>query len=140
MISWQSAGVFRVLTLIDKRGRESVLLETGFSLTRQSVVDALQQLSLNRPLPKAITVNHSTEFTSKSPDEWAWKNGVKLDFIRPGKSTESIFIESYNGRLRDEFLNVNEYASIEDAKRRIENWRQDYNHHRPPLTGSPDPE
>lgn len=55
---------------------------------------------------------------------------MNLDFIRPGKPTENTFIESFNGRLRDEFLNLNEFASIEDAKRRIENWRQDYNHHR----------
>src|SRR5437879_218385 len=123
--------VFRVLTVIDKWSRESVLLETSFSLTGQSVVDALQQMSLNRPLPKAITVDHGTEFTSKSLDEWAWNNGVKLDFIRPGKPTENAFIESFNGRLRDECLNVNEFVSIEDARQRIEIWRQDYNQHRP---------
>ena len=56
---------------------------------------------------------------------------MKLNFIGPDKPTENAFIESFNGRLRDEFPNVNEFASIEDAKRRIENWRQDYNHHRP---------
>ena len=122
---------FRVLTVIDKWSRESVLLETSFSLTGQSVVDALQELSLGRSLPKAITVDHGTEFTSKSLDEWAWNTGVKLDFIRPGKPTENAFIESFNGRLRDECLNVNEFASIEDAKQKIELWRQDYNHHRP---------
>ena len=122
---------FRVLTVIDKWSRESVLLETSFSLTGQSVVDALQQMALSRPLPKAITVDHGTEFTSKSLDEWAWNHGVQLDFIRPGKPTENAFIESFNGRLRDECLNVNEFASIEDARHRIEVWRQDYNHHRP---------
>ena len=115
--------------LSDKWSRESVLLETSFSLTGQSVVDALQQMSLERPLPKAITVDHGTEFTSKSLDEWAWNNGVKLDFIRPGKPTENAFIESFNGRLREECLNVN--VSIEDALHRIGIWRQDYNHHRP---------
>jgi len=122
---------FRVLTVIDKWSRESVLLETGFSLTGQSVVDALQRLSVSRPLPKAITVDHGTEFTSKSLDEWAWNHSVKLDFIRPGKPTENAFIESFNGRLRDECLNANEFTSIEDARQRIEAWREDYNHHRP---------
>jgi putative transposase len=120
-----------VLTVIDKWRRESVLLETSFSLTGQSVVDALQGLSLSRALPRAITVDHGTEFTSKSLDEWAWNRGVKLDFIRPGKPTENAFIESFNGRLRDECLNVNEFASIEDARQRIEAWREDCNHHRP---------
>ncbi len=122
---------FRVLAVIDKWSRESVLLEADFSLTGQSVVEALQQLSSSRPLPKAITVDHGTEFTSKSLDEWAWHCGVKLDFIRPGKPTENAFIESFNGRLRDECLNVNEFASIDDARQRIEMWRQDYNHRRP---------
>ncbi len=121
---------FRVLTVIDKWSRESVLLETGFSLTGQSVVDALQWLSVSRPLPKAITVDHGTEFTSKSLDEWAWNYGVQLDFIRPGKPTENAHIESFNGRPRDECLNVNEFVSIEDARQRIEIWREDYNHHR----------
>ncbi len=122
---------FRVLTVIDKWSRESVLLETHFSLTGQSVVDALQRLAMSRRLPKAITVDHGTEFTSKSLDEWAWNHGVQLDFIRPGKPTENAFIESFNGRLRDECLNVNEFVSIDDARGRIEAWRQDYNHHRP---------
>jgi len=122
---------FRALTMIDKWSRESVLPETSFSLTGQSVVDAFQQLSLSRSLPKAITVDHGTEFTSKSLDEWAWSHGVKLDFIRPGKPTENAFIESFNGRLCDECQNVNEFASIKDAKQKIELWRQDYNHHRP---------
>ena len=120
-----------MLTVIDKWSRESVLLEVSFSLNGQSVVDALQQISSSRALPKAITVDHGTEFTSKSLDEWAWNSGVKLDFIRPGKPTENAFIESFNGRLRDECLNVNEFGSIEDARQKIELWRQDYNHHRP---------
>ncbi len=122
---------FRVLTVIDKWSRESVLLEDDFSLTGQSVVEALQQLSSSRSLPKAITVDHGTECTSKSLDEWAWNRGVKLDFIRPGKPTENAFIESFNGRLRDECLNVNEFVSIDDARQRIKMWRQDYNHRRP---------
>lgn len=122
---------FRVLTVIDKWSRESVLLETDFSLTGQSVVLALQRVSSSRTLPKAITVDHGTEFTSKSLDEWAWNHGVTLDFIRPGKPTENAFIESFNGRLRDECLNVNQFESIADARQRIEAWREDYNHHRP---------
>ena len=122
---------FRVLTVLDKWSRESVMLETSFSLTGQSVVEALKTVALSRPLPKAITVDHGTEFTSKSLDEWAWNHSVKLDFTRPGKPTENAFIESFNGRLRDECLNVNEFVSIEDARRRIEAWRRDYNEQRP---------
>jgi putative transposase len=82
-------------------------------------------------LLETITVDHGTELTSESLDEWTWNSGVKLDFIRPGKRTGNAFIESFNRRLRDECLNVNEFVSIEDARHRIEIWRQDYNHHRP---------
>jgi putative transposase len=108
-----------------------VLLETQFALTGQSVVDALETLSQSRSLPKAITVDHGTEFTSKALDAWAYQRGVQLDFIRPGKPTENAFIESFNGRLRDECLNAFDFVSLEDAQTRIEHWRQDYNHQRP---------
>lgn len=74
---------FGVLTVIDKWSRESVLPETSLSLTGQSVVDALQHLSLSPPLSKTITVDHGTELTSNSPDALAWNNGVKLDFADP---------------------------------------------------------
>jgi len=122
---------FRVFTVIDKWSRESVLLETSFSLTGQSVVDALKRLSLTRSLPQIITIDHGTEFTSKAFDEWAWSHSIKLDFTRPGKPTDNGFIESFNGRLRDECLNASEFVSLEDAKIRIEAWRQDYNDQRP---------
>ena len=80
---------------------------------------------------KNVIVDQGTEFTSKALDEWAWKNGVQLDFIRPGKPTENGMIESFNGRLRDECLNCNEFESLRDAQARIEAWRIDYNHCRP---------
>ena len=92
--------VFRVLTVIDQWSRESVLMEANVALTGQSVVDALETLSARRPLPKAITVDHGTEFTSKALDDWAYRRGVALDFIRPGKPVENAFIESFNGRLQ----------------------------------------
>ena len=122
---------FRVLTVIDQWSRESVLLEAGSSLTGKAVAEALDRASWRRPLPKAITVDHGTEFTSKALDQWAWQRGIELDFIRPGKPIENALIESFNGRLRDECLNVNEFVSIEDVRRRIEAWRLDYNHRRP---------
>jgi putative transposase len=122
---------FRVLTVIDKWSRESVLLETSFSLTGQSVVEALELLCETRLLPQIITIDHGTELTSKAFDEWAFGHRIKLDFTRPGKPTDNSFIESFNGRLRDECLNANEFVSIDDARDRIEAWRQDYNQHRP---------
>jgi len=122
---------FRVLTVIDQWSRESVLMEANVALTGQSVVDALEALSAHRPPPKAITVDHGTEFTSKALDEWAYRRGVALDFIRPGKPVENAFIESFNGRLRDECLNVYSFESIAHAQAVISTWRHDYNHHRP---------
>lgn len=122
---------FRVLTVIDQWSRESLSLEAGFSLRGEDVANALERLSLSRPLPKAITVDHGTEFTSKALDEWAWRRGVQLDFIRPGKPTENGLIESFNGRLRDECLNVTEFVSIEHARVTLLHWQEDYNQHRP---------
>lgn len=106
-------------------------LEANHSLTGQSVVDALNDIALERDLPYAITVDHGTEFTSRALDEWCYQRGVKLDFIRPGKPTENAFIESFNGRLWDECLNVNEFATLAEARMVLRKWRDDYNHHRP---------
>jgi len=82
-------------------------------------------------LPKTITVDNGSEFYSREMDSWAYRNGVKLDFIRPGKPVENAFIESFNGRLRDECLNANLFDSIEDARAKLEAWRIDYNTTRP---------
>jgi len=79
----------------------------------------------------SLTVDHSTESTSKVLEEWAWQRGVQLDFTRPGKPMDSRHIKSFIGRLRDECLNVNQSLSIEDAMRKIESWRLDSSQHRP---------
>jgi putative transposase len=74
---------------------------------------------------------HGSEFTSKALAAWAYEHGVKLDVIRPGKPVENAFIESFNGRLRDECLNVHQFASLAEAQVIIETWRVDYNTRRP---------
>jgi putative transposase len=102
---------FRILTVMGQWSRESLSLEAGYSLTGKDVAEALARRSGRRALPKAITVDHGSEFTSKLLDEWAWHKGVQLDFIRPGKPAENGLIESFNGRLRDECLNGTEFAS-----------------------------
>ena len=68
---------------------------------------------------------------SRALEDWAYQRGVQLDFIRPGKPVENAFIESFNGRLRDECLNVHQFTSMDDAKAKIEAWRVDYNQRRP---------
>jgi putative transposase len=93
--------------------------------------EALERVVAKVGTPVSVNLDHGTEFTSKALEEWAWARGVKLDFIRPGKPNENGHIESFNGRLRDECLNVNQFMTLDDARRQIEAWRQDYNQHRP---------
>ena len=111
--------------------RQCVALEADYCLNGHSVVDAMNQIALERDLPYAITVDHGTEFTSKALDEWCYMRGVKLDFIRPGKPTENGFIESFNGRLRDECLNEHWFTGLLHARTVIEEWRKEYNEERP---------
>ena len=126
-----SGFVFRVLTVIDNWSRESDLLEVGFRLTAQSVIDALNLFGKLRKLPASITVDHGNEFTSLVMDDWAHVNRVTLAFTRPGKPTDNGLCESFNGRLRDECLNVHEFKIMEEAKQITEAWRCDYNEQRP---------
>ena len=81
--------------------------------------------------PSSITVDHGTEFQSRALEDWAYRRGVQLDFIRPGKPVENAFIESFNGRLRDECLNVHQFASLAEAQAVLDAWRLDYNTRRP---------
>lgn len=75
-------------------------------MTGQAVGEALDRALASPPVPRSITVDHGTEFMSRALEDWAYRRGVQLDFIRPGKPVENAFIESFNGRLRDECLNV----------------------------------
>ena len=122
---------FRVLTIVDQYSRECPLLEAGRSMTGKAVVESLDRLALFRGLPESITVDNGAEFCSRAVDAWAYQHGVKLDFIRPGKPVENGYIESFNGKLRDECLNVELFFSVADARQKLEHWRKDYNEHRP---------
>jgi putative transposase len=121
---------FRVLTVVDQWSRQSPLLEVASNLSGHTVGEALDRV-LGPMVPRSITVDHGTEFMSRALEDWAYHRGVQLDFIRPGKPVENAFIESFNGRLRDECLNVNQFVSLDDAKAKIEAWRIDYNQRRP---------
>jgi putative transposase len=100
-------------------------------MSGRSVSAALDRAIADGTAPRSITVDHGTEFMSRALEDWAYQRGVQLDFIRPGKPVENAFIESFNGRLRDECLNVHQFTSIADAKEKIEAWRVDYNQRRP---------
>ena len=122
---------FRILTVVDQWSRQSPILEAGCSLRGRDVAAALDRVLATGVTPRSITVDHGTEFTSRALEDWAYTRGIALDFTRPGKPTDNSHIESFNGRLRDEFLNVHQFASLADVRTRLEAWRVDYNEQRP---------
>jgi putative transposase len=95
------------------------------------VVTALQELVLQGRKPQVITIDNGIEFTSRELETWAYLNDLKLDFIRPGKPVDNYYIESFNGRFRDECLNANQFFSMTQVEKVLEIWRQDYNFIRP---------
>lgn len=122
---------FRALAIVDDYSRECPAIEVDTSLGGARVVSVLDKLDQTRGLPEIITMDNGPEFTGKALDEWAYRKGVKLNFIRPGKPIENAFAESFNGRFRDECLNANWFMNIKHAREVIEDWRRDYNEVRP---------
>ena len=122
---------FRIVTAVDHWSRQSPMLEVGLRMSSETVGQALDRGLTGVSGPRSITVDHGSEFQSRALEDWAYRRGVQLDFIRPGKPLENAFIESFNGRLRDECLNVHQFASLGEAQAIIEAWRMDYNHRRP---------
>ena len=121
----------RVLTLTDSFTRECLAIKVAQSLPAQAVTNALDEVIATRGQPQTIQVDTGSEFTSNHFDAWAYLRGIDLDFIRPGKPVENAFIESFNGRLRDECLNIHWFHSLDDARGTIHDWRRDYNELRP---------
>jgi len=122
---------YRIWTLVDDATREAPLVLVDRSLPATRVVEALDTLLLVRGRPRAIVCDNGPEFVSLVLDQWASARGIRLDFIRPGRPVENCFIESFNGKLRDECLNQHHFASLADAQQRIEAWRQEYHTERP---------
>jgi len=121
----------KLLTLVDNFTRESLAIEVAGRLGGQGVVEVLMEVVREKGLPKTIRVDNDPEFTSKMLDQWAYLNGVELDFMRPGKPTDNALIEAFNGRFRQECLNESWFLSLEDAREKVEKWRQYYNQERP---------
>jgi putative transposase len=122
----------RILTVVDQFTRECVALEADRSMTGMKVAQALEHARHERGhLPESITVDNGSEFCSRALEAWAMSHEVQLRFIRPGRPVENGFIESFNGRLRDECLNVEWFASLEDARRKLAKFREHYNRERP---------
>jgi putative transposase len=122
---------FRALTIVDVFSREALAIEVGKQLRAENVVDVCNRLVATRGAPRRVFTDNGSEFSGQMFDLWAYHHGVQIDFSRPGKPTDNSFVESFNGSLRDECLNVHWFESIEEAKVRIEDWRRDYNESRP---------
>jgi putative transposase len=121
----------RCLAIVDDFSRECLVLEVDTSITGKRVVAVLERLADLRGLPLSITVDHGPEFEGQVLDAWAYQAGVRLSFIRPGKPVENAYIESFNGRFRDECLNEHWFLTMAHARRAIEAWRVEYNTERP---------
>jgi putative transposase len=123
---------FRALTLVDNYSRECLEIEVGQNLKGIDVVAVMERIkALRGVVPQRIQCDNGSEFISKALDKWAYDNQVTLDFSRPGKPTDNPFIESFNGSFRDECLNVNWFLSLEDAKEKIQLFKEEYNGFRP---------
>lgn len=122
---------FRALTIVDQYSRECPVIEVDTSLGGARVVAVLDRMAETRGLPHSITIDNGPEFAGRCLDEWAYRKGVRLNFIRPGKPIENAYAESFNGRLRDECLNENWFMNLKHARQVIEAWRKDYNVARP---------
>jgi putative transposase len=121
---------FRVFTLVDAFTREALAVEVDHSLPGPRVVRVLERVTAARRPPARVVIDHGTECTSRVVDARAYRHGVALHFIAPGKPTQNAYIESFNGRLRDECLN-HWFACVAEARVVIEAWRRDYNGVRP---------
>jgi putative transposase len=121
----------RTLNIVDDFSRECPAIEVDTSLPGARVVRVLERLADTRGLPHEIILDNGPEMIGKTLDQWAWRNSVRLHFIDPGKPTQNAFIESFNGRFRDECLNQHWFLDLADARQIIEAWRIDYNSSRP---------
>ena len=123
---------FRILTVVDNCSKICHGLLVGKSLKGVDVMNELSRICMIEGCyPQRIQCDNGSEFISKEVDKWAYENKVTMDFSRPGKPTDNPYVESFNGKFRDECLSVNWFMSMKDAEEKIENFRWEYNHYRP---------
>jgi putative transposase len=121
----------RMLNVIDEYTRECLSISVSQHITAQDVLSQLYRLFIMRGVPEHIRSDNGTEFTAKAVREWLGRVGVKTLFIEPGSPWENGYIESFNGKMRDELLNLEMFTTLTEAKALIEIWRREYNHIRP---------
>lgn len=120
-----------MLTVVDDFTRESIKIAVDTSLNGQRVCAELEQVIETRGKPGRILSDNGTEFTSMAVLRWCKEQGIRWDYIQPGKPYQNGYIESFNGKLRDECLNENIFVNLQEAKRLVETWREEYNKRRP---------
>jgi putative transposase len=123
---------FRILTVVDDYTREVITCHAERSISSHVVIRELERVAeLHGRLPLSIMIDNGPEFTSRAFLSWAQYNAIDLMFIQPGKPTQNAFIESFNGKFRDECLNMNWFMNLKQVKEIIANWQFDYNFNRP---------
>ena len=122
---------FKILNVIDEYSRECLAILVARKINNQNVIDLLFRLFIFRGIPEHIRSDNGSEFTGKAVRRWLNRLGVKTLFIEPGSPWENGYIESFNGKLRDELLNREIFTTLEEAKVLIEQWRREYNQVRP---------
>jgi putative transposase len=122
--------VFRCLTIVDDCTRECPAIEVALGIPGTRVVQVLERLAASG-LPRALLTDNGPEFAGMALDQWAHRHGVRLNFIQPGKPVQNAFVESFNGKFRDECLSEQWFLSLWDARQAIETWRREYNEQRP---------
>jgi putative transposase len=125
---------FRALTIVDVFTRECLAIEAGQSLKGEDVVKVLNRIKAQRGASKMLFCDNGSEFCSQAMDLWAYQNGVRIDFSRPGKPTDNAHVESFNGTFRAECLSAHWFMTLNEAKEIIELWRREYNESRPHRT------
>jgi transposase InsO family protein len=122
---------FRILTVLDEHPRESPAIEVERRLRAEDVIEVLERLFVERGIPEYLRSDNGPEFTAKAVREWLGRVGVKTLYIEHGSPWENGYIESFNGKLRDELLGGEIFETLQEAKVLIERWRRDYNTQRP---------
>jgi putative transposase len=123
--------VFKILNIIDEYTRECLTIQVARKIKAQDVIDILFYLFIFRGIPEHIRSDNGPEFTAKAIRSWLNRLGVKTLYIEPGSPWENGYIESFNGKLRDELLDREIFTTLEEAKVLIEQWRREYNQVRP---------
>ena len=122
---------FKILNIIDEYTRECLAIVVRRKITSHEVIDKLFELFILRGIPEHIRSDNGPEFTAKAVRRWLGRIGVKTAYIEPGSPWENGYIESFNGKMRDELLNREVFTTLTEARVLIKQWQQEYNHIRP---------